>query len=392
MPVLDQIKSFHPEMTDWRRDFHAHPEIGFEEERTSAIVAEKLESFGIEVHRGLGKTGVVGVLRGQGSSSGGNRAIGLRADMDALPMTEANTFGHKSQNAGRMHACGHDGHTTMLLGAAKYLSETRNFAGTVYLIFQPAEEGLAGAKAMLDDGLFEKFPCDAVYGIHNSPDMPLGAVKAITGTAMAAIDYFSVVLRGKSSHGAHPQQGIDTVAMAAQVINALNAIPSRHVDALESCIISIGQIHGGTSDIVLPETIELRGSVRTLKPEVHDLAERLFKRAVEHTCVACGGVAEIDYRRAYPATINTAHETTRAVECASRVVGDGNVITNGRPLLAGEDFAFMLERSRGAYLFFGQNDGTKGGTPVHNVNYDFNDDLLPIGASYLAGMVEQELG
>lgn len=392
MPVLDQIKSFHPEMTDWRRDFHAHPEIGFEEERTSEIVAQKLASFGIEVHRGLGKTGVVGVLRGQGQSSGGNRAIGLRADMDALPMTEANTFGHTSQNPGRMHACGHDGHTTMLLGAAKYLSETRNFSGTVYLIFQPAEEGLAGAKAMLDDGLFERFPCDAVYGLHNSPDMPLGAVKALTGTAMAAIDYFSVILRGKSSHGAHPQQGIDTVAMAAQVINALNAIPSRHVDALESCIISIGQIHGGTSDIVLPETIELRGSVRTLKPEVHDLAERLFKRAVEHTCVACGGVAEIDYRRAYPATINTAHETARAVECASKVVGENNVITNGRPLLAGEDFAFMLERSRGAYLFFGQNDGTKGGTPVHNVNYDFNDDLLPIGASYLAGMVEQELG
>ena len=217
-------------------------------------------------------------------------------------------------------------------------------------------------------------------------------MKAITGTAMAAIDYFSVVLRGKSSHGAHPQQGIDTVAMAAQVINALNAIPSRHVDALESCIISIGQIHGGTSDIVLPETIEIRGSVRTLKPHVRDLAEKLFKRAVEHTCVACGGVAEINYRRAYPATINTAHETSRAVECASKIVGGANVITDGKPLLAGEDFAFMLERSRGAYLFFGQDDGTKGGTPVHNVHYDFNDALLPIGASYLAGMVEQELG
>ena len=387
-----RLADFHAEMTEWRRDFHAHPEIGFEEERTSAIVAEKLEAFGIEVHRGLGKTGVVGVLRGQGSSSGGNRAIGLRADMDALPMSESNTFAHKSQNAGRMHACGHDGHTTMLLGAAKYLAETRNFSGTVYLIFQPAEEGLAGAKAMLDDGLFEKFPCDAVYGIHNSPDMKLGEVKALTGTAMAAIDYFSVILRGKSSHGAHPEQGIDTVAMAAQVINALNAIPSRHIDALESCLVSIGQIHGGTSDIVLPETIELRGSVRTLKPHVRDRAEMLFKRAVENTCIACGGTAEINYRRAYPATINTAHETERAVEVASKIVGAKNVITDGRPLLAGEDFAFMLERSRGAYLFFGQNDGTNGGTPVHNVHYDFNDALLPIGASYLAGLVEQELG
>ena len=313
-----RLTDFHAEMTEWRRDFHAHPEIGFEEERTSAIVAQKLEEFGIEVHRGLGKTGVVGVLRGQGSSSGGNRAIGLRADMDALPMTEFNDFAHKSQNPGRMHACGHDGHTTMLLGAAKYLAETRNFSGTVYLIFQPAEEGLAGAKAMLDDGLFEKFPCDAVYGIHNSPDMALGEVKALTGTAMAAIDYFSVILRGMSAHGAQPQNGVDTVAMAAQVIGALNAIPSRHIDALESCIVSIGQIHGGTSDIVLPETIEIRGSVRTLKPHVRDRAEMLFKRAVENTCIACGGTAEIDYRRAYPATINTAHETQRAVECASK--------------------------------------------------------------------------
>ena len=387
-----RVADFLGEMTEWRRDFHAHPEIGFEEERTSAIVAQKLEEFGIEVHRGLGKTGVVGVLRGQGQSSGGNRAIGLRADMDALPMSEFNDFAHASQNPGRMHACGHDGHTTMLLGAAKYLAETRNFSGTVYLIFQPAEEGLAGAKAMLDDGLFERFPCDAVYGIHNSPDLKLGEVKALTGTAMAAIDYFSVILRGKSSHGAHPEQGIDTVAMAAQVINALNAIPSRHVDALESCLVSIGQIHGGTSDIVSPETIELRGSVRTLKPHVRDRVEMLFKRAVEHTCVACGGTAEIDYRRAYPATINTAHETGRAVEVASKIVGAKNVITEGKPVLAGEDFAFMLERSRGAYLFFGQNDGTNGGTPVHNVHYDFNDALLPIGASYLAGLVEQELG
>ena len=392
MSVHEQIKSFHAEMTDWRRDFHAHPEIGFEEVRTSEIVAQKLQSFGIEVHRGLGKTGVVGVLRGQGQSTGGNRAIGLRADMDALPMTEANTFGHKSQTPGRMHACGHDGHTTMLLGAAKYLSQTRNFAGTVYFIFQPAEEGLAGAKAMLDDGLFEKFPCDAVYGIHNLPEIPLGEVKALTGTALAAIDYFSVILRGKSSHGARPHEGVDTVAMAAQVINALNAIPSRSVDALEACIISIGQIHGGTSDIVLPETIELRGSVRTLKPHVRDLAEMLFKRAVENTCIACGGAAEISYRRAYPATINTPHETSRAVACASKVVGEANVVTNGQPILAGEDFAFMLERAPGAYLFFGQGDGAQGSTPLHNVTYDFNDDLLPLGASYLAGMVEQELG
>jgi hippurate hydrolase len=392
MSARDRLNELHAEMTDWRRDFHAHPEIGFEEERTSEIVATRLADFGIEVHRGLGKTGVVGVLRGTRESAGGNRAIGLRADMDALPMEEANAFGHRSQTTNRMHACGHDGHTTMLLGAAKYLAETRNFAGTVYLIFQPAEEGLAGAKAMLDDGLFEKFPCDAVYGIHNSPDLPLGTVKALTGTTMAAIDYFSVILRGQSAHGAQPQNGVDTVAMAAQVIGALNAIPSRHVDALESCIISIGQIHGGTSDIVLPETIELRGSVRTLKPHVRDRAEMLFKRAVEHSCLASGGTAEISYRRAYPATINTEHETERAAQCAANVVGVENVMRKGAPMLAGEDFAFMLERSRGAYLFFGQKGSERGGVPVHNPLYDFNDDLLPIGASYLAGMVEQELG
>ncbi|HMN70639.1 MAG TPA: M20 aminoacylase family protein [Rhodoblastus sp.] len=392
MSPRDRLDQMHAEMTEWRRDFHAHPEIGFEEMRTSEIVAQKLGEWGIEVHRGLGGTGVVGVIRGQGQASGGNRAIGLRADMDALPMEEGNGFAHRSKNPGRMHACGHDGHTTMLLGAAKYLAETRKFAGTVHLIFQPAEEGLAGAKAMLDDGLFERFPCDAVYGIHNSPDMPLGTVKALSGTAMAAIDYFSVILRGKSAHGAHPQQGIDTVSIAAQVVSVLNALPSRHVDALESAIVSIGQIHGGTSDIVIPETIELRGSVRTLKPEIRDLMEGLFKRAVEHTAAAQGGTAEISYRRAYPATINSAHETDRASLCAGATPGINNVIRDGKPLLAGEDFAFMLERAPGAYLFFGQRAGDKGGVPVHNPGYDFNDDLLPIGASYLAGLVEQELG
>jgi amidohydrolase len=386
---LDQLSA---EMTAWRRDFHAHPEIGFEERRTSDLVAARLQDFGVEVHRGLGGTGVVGVIRGRHQAAGSNRAIGLRADMDALPMEEANGFDHRSRNPGRMHACGHDGHTTMLLGAAKYLAETRNFAGTVHLIFQPAEEGLAGAKAMLDDGLFTRFPCDAVYAIHNSPDMPLGTVKALTGTTMAAIDYFRIVLRGRSAHGAHPHQGIDTVAIAGQVIGVLNALPSRHVDALESAIISIGQIHGGTSDIVLPETIEIRGSVRTLKPEVRDLVERLFKRAVSLSAEAQGGSAEIDYRRAYPATINTAEETARAAECAARIPGVTEVLREGDPLLAGEDFAFMLERSRGAYLMFGQRTPHKGGVPVHNPGYDFNDDLLPIGASYLAGLVEQELG
>lgn len=391
MSPRTRLDELHSEMTAWRRDFHAHPEIGFEEERTSEIVATRLAEWGIEVHRGFGGTGLVGVIRGRHQAAGSNRAIGLRADMDALPMDEGNDFAHRSQTPGRMHACGHDGHTTMLLGAAKYLAETRNFAGTVHLIFQPAEEGLAGAKAMLNDGLYEKFPCDAVYAIHNSPDMPLGTVKALTGTTMAAIDYFKIVLRGRSSHGAHPHQGIDTVAMAAQVINALNAIPSRQIDALESAIISIGQINGGTSNIVLPETVELRGSVRTLKPEVRDRVEELFKRAVTLTAEAQGGSAEIVYDRAYPATINTAEETARAADAAAAVPGVDHVMREGNPILAGEDFAFLLERSRGAYLLFGQRGADKGGVPVHNPGYDFNDDLLPIGASYLAGLVEREL-
>jgi hippurate hydrolase len=390
MTPLTRLTELQAEMTAWRQDFHAHPEIGFEEHRTSEIVAAKLAEWGIEVHRGFGGTGVVGVLRGR-KSAGGNRAIGLRADMDALPMQEANDFAHRSGTPNRMHACGHDGHTTMLLGAAKYLAETGNFSGTVHLIFQPAEEGLAGAKAMLDDGLFERFPCDAIYGIHNIPDLPLGTVKALTGTALAAIDYFSVVLRGRSAHGAHPHQGVDTVSIAAAVVSVLNALPSRHVDALESAIISIGQIHGGTSDIVLPETVELRGSVRTLKPEVRDRVETLFHQAVTHTAAAQGGTAEISYRRAYPATINTPAETEAAVAAAAAIVGEANVVREGDPLLAGEDFAFMLERAPGAYLLFGQRGADKGGTPVHNPGYDFNDDLLPLGASYLAGLAEQEL-
>jgi amidohydrolase len=391
MSPRNRLDELHAEMTEWRRDFHAHPEIGFEEERTSEIVAKRLAEWGIEVHRGFGKTGVVGVIRGRHQAAGSNRAIGLRADMDALPMDEGNDFAHRSQNPGRMHACGHDGHTTMLLGAAKYLAETRNFSGTVHLIFQPAEEGLAGAKAMMDDGLFERFPCDSIYGIHNSPDMPLGTVKALTGTALAAIDYFTLTLRGRSAHGAHPQQGIDTVAMAAQVINALNAIPSRQIDALESAIISIGQIHGGTSNIVIPETVELRGSVRTLKPEVRDRVEELFKRTVKSTAEAYGGSVELDYKRAYPPTINPADEASRAAQAANAVPGVKEVLREGNPLLAGEDFAFMLEKNRGAYLLFGQRGADKGGVPVHNPGYDFNDDLLPIGASYFAGLVEQEL-
>jgi len=391
MKAMDYLNGMKKELTAWRRDFHAHPEIGFEEHRTSEIVAGKLAEWGIEVHRGLGGTGVVGVLRGNKSGGGGNRAIGLRADMDALPMQEANDFAHRSQNPGLMHGCGHDGHTTMLLGAAKYLAATRNFSGTVNLIFQPAEEGLAGAVAMMEDGLFERFPCDSVYAIHNTSDLPLGEVKAVTGTIMAAVDYFTITLLGRSAHAAMPQQGVDTVSIAAQVISVLNALPSRHVDSLESAVISIGQIHGGTSDIVIPETVELRGSVRTLEPKIREQVEALFHRAVHATAEAQGGTAEISYRHAYPPTINTATEVDRAVLGAARVVGAENIRRNAKPLLAGEDFAFMLNKVPGAYIIFGQREGDTYNVPLHNTRYDFNDALLPKGAGFFAELVEQEL-
>jgi hippurate hydrolase len=392
MTLRQQIAALTPEMTAWRRDFHAHPELGYEEHRTSAIVAGKLREWGIEVHTGLGGTGVVGVLRGRRDAVGGNRAIGLRADMDALPMTEATGLPHASTTPGRMHACGHDGHTAMLLGAAKYLAETRDFSGTVHLIFQPAEESLAGAKAMIDDGLFERFPCDAVYGLHNEPGLPLGQVSVRAGTMLAAIDYFSVKVRGLSTHGARPHLGIDSVVAAAQVVGALQTVVSRNIDPLETAVISVGQIHGGTSDIVIPEVVELRGSVRTLKPEIRDAIEPAFRRVVEGTVAANGATAEISYRRAYPPTINTAAEAGRAARAVATLLGDAAVLPDEPPITAGEDFAFMLEKCPGAYVMFGQRGGTRGGVPVHNTLYDFNDDLLPLGAGYLAQLVEQELG
>lgn len=388
MSIPSEIKSMHDEMTQWRRDLHAHPELGFEELRTSEVVAEKLASWGLEVHRGLGKTGVVGVLRGRP----GNAAIGLRADMDALAMEEGNHFSHRSQTPNRMHACGHDGHTTMLLGAAKYLSETRNFAGTVNFIFQPAEEGLAGAKAMIDDGLFDSFPCDSVYGIHNDPSTELGLVNVRAGGMLAAVDYFVVRIRGDGCHGGQPHKGIDPIAAAGHVITVLQTIVARQVDPVDTAVISIGQIHAGTSDIVIPEVVELRGSVRTLKPSTRDLMERLFRQAINNTVEAQGASAEIEYRRAYPPTINTPNEAAIASSVAAQIVGDANILRHEPSWTAGEDFAFMLEKRPGAYAFFGQKGPDRGGVALHNPSYDFNDDLLPLGAGFFARLTEQVLG
>ena len=389
MPTLPELDAMRPEMQDWRRDFHAHPETGFQEVRTSGIVAEKLESWGIEVHRGIGRTGVVGVLRGQ---QPGNRAIGLRADMDALPMPELNEFAHRSTNPNAMHACGHDGHTTMLLGAAQHLAATRNFAGTVHFIFQPAEEGLTGALEMVKDGLFTRFPCDTVYGLHNHPSMPVGTIAIRPGTVLAAVDYFSIRLHGKSSHAAEPHNGVDPLPCAVQIFGALQTLVSRRTDPHDTAVLSIGQFHAGTSDIVIPETVEMRGTIRTLLPKTHDHLAALFRTVVENTAAAHGVRLELDLNASYPPTINTPEQAALAARAAEDVVGPDGIKRNLPSLTAGEDFAYMLHEAPGAFLLLGQaGESDTSRTPVHNGRYDFNDDLLPIGASCLVRLVEREL-
>ena len=389
MPTLPEIDALHEEMTAWRRDFHAHPEIGYEEVRTSGIVAEKLESWGIEVHRGLGKTGVVGVLRG---NRPGNRAIALRADMDALPMPELNDFAHRSTNPAAMHACGHDGHTTMLLGAAKHLAATRDFPGTVHFIFQPAEEGLTGALSMVKDGLFTRFPSDAVYGLHNHPSMPLGMVAVRPGTVLAAVDYFVIRLIGRSSHGAEPQNGLDPLPCAVQIYNALQTLVSRRTSPHDTAVVSVGQFHAGTSDIVLPEVVEMRGTIRTLLPETHDRLAALFQEMVENTAKAHGVRLELGHNFSYPPTINTPAQAALAAEAVADVVGEGNLKADLPSLTAGEDFAYMLHEAPGAFILLGQaGPDEHTSTPVHNGRYDFNDYLMPIGASTLVRLVQREL-
>ena len=389
MQPIPRIAEFHAEMTEWRRDFHAHPEIGFEEVRTSGIVAEKLESWGIEVERGLGRTGVVGVIRGKRP---GNRTLGLRADMDALPMPELNEFAHRSTIPNRMHACGHDGHTTMLLGAARYLAETRNFSGTVHLIFQPAEEGLTGAAEMLRDGLFEKYPCDQVYGIHNAYDLPLGTAAIRPGTVLAAVDYFDLTLTGRSCHAAQPHRGLDPLPCAVQIYTALQNLVSRRMDPHETVVLSIGQFQAGTSQIVIPETVLMRGTIRTLKPATRRAMDELFHQTVHGIAAAHGVEVGLDYRRSYPPTINTVEEASAFEAAARDVVGEDLIMTNLPSLTAGEDFAYYLEKAPGAFMLLGQMTPEHGNVPVHHGRYDFNDALLPIGASCFARLVEQQLG
>jgi len=388
--ALEMLRLCHAELVHIRRDIHANPELGFEETRTSQLVADKLAEWGIEVHRGLAKTGVVGVIRGRKDSGG--RAIGLRADMDCLPMHETGGVAHKSRVPGRMHACGHDGHTTMLLGAARYLAQTRNFDGTVNLIFQPAEEGGGGGRVMVEDGLFERFPCEAVYALHNWPGLPPGKIAVRPGPMLAATDELKLKLRGRGGHAALPHLAVDPVVIAAHVITALQTIASRNANPVDAVVVSLCSMQ--TSQLgafnVIPAQVELVGTVRSFTPEMRDLAERRIREIATAVAQGLGGSAEIEYRRGYPATVNTEREARFAARVGERVFGAGNVITDHEPTMGGEDFAYMLQAKPGAYVFLGQG-GAALGCLLHNPGYDFNDDVIPLGAGYLAALVEDSL-
>ena len=380
------LKDLEGEMRLWRRDIHAHPELGFEERRTSDLVAAQLASFGIEVHRGIGKTGVVGVLKA-GTST---RSIGLRADMDALPIQEANLFEHRSRHEGRMHACGHDGHTAMLLGAAKHLARTRNFDGTVHFIFQPAEEGIGGAKAMVEDGLFRRFPCEAIFGMHNRPGMALGKFAVRAGPMMAGGAFFDIDVTGVGSHGARPESGVDSVLVAAHIATALQSIVSRNVRPVETAVVSVTQIHGGDAYNVIPQTARLSGTVRAFSNDVMALIGRNLARIAEGVAAGFGARATTDFRPIFAPLINDPKEAEFAAAVCAEVVGSENVRRDPPLIMASEDFSFMLNEVPGCYLNIGNGDGT-GACEVHNPSYDFNDAASVYGASFFVRLVERRL-
>ncbi len=389
MPVINRIAEFHAEMTEWRRDFHMHPELGFEEHRTAGIVARKLRDFGCdEVVTGIARTGVVGVIHGRNGKTG--RAIGLRADMDALPIEEATGLPHASTIPGKMHACGHDGHTTMLLGAAKYLAETRHFDGTVYVVFQPAEENLAGGGVMVEEGLFIRFPMERIFGLHNFPTIPEGTFLWREGPVMAAVANLEVNITGQGAHGAMPFQGNDPIVIAASIVQALQSIVARNLDAADAGVITIGHISGGHTYNVIPETVRMLGTARWFLPEVGDLLEAKFKALVTGIATSFGATATAEFRRAYPATVNDAESTGLARRAALAVAGEARVAHMPKPTMGAEDFAFMLNAKPGSYLMLGGGKTGKEAN-VHHPLYDFNDDILPIGASYWATLAEQLL-
>lgn len=381
MSILETIRGYHDELTAFRRDLHAHPELGMQEHRTAEQVAQKLEDYGIEVHRGVGGTGVVGVLRGRP----GNRALGLRADMDALPMAEANDVPHKSTVPGVMHACGHDGHTTMLLGAARYLAETRNFDGTVNFIFQPGEEGCGGALAMLQDDLFERFPCDAIYGLHNRPGMELGKFAICDGPAMSGGAFFDVTVTGVGSHGAQPQAGIDPVIAACHIATAAQTIVSRNVLPANPAVISITKIEGGDAYNVIPNSASMGGTARFFSREVGQQLETQFRKVAEGVAAGLGCTVEIDWRLIFAPTINAEEQTDNAVAAALDLVDAGQVQRGYPASMGSEDFSFMMEKVPGSYILMGNGPGAS----VHNPAYMFNDDAIPYGAAYYARVVER---
>ena len=387
---VEEIRRFHAELREIRHDLHAHPELGFEENRTSEIVAGKLAAWGIEVHRGLAKTGVVGVVRGRKSSSG--RAIGLRADMDCLPIREMSELAYRSRHDGRMHACGHDGHTTMLLGAARYLAATQSFDGTAFLIFQPAEEGGGGGQKMVQEGLFERFPADQIYALHNWPALPPGKIAVRAGAMMAATDEIQITVRGKGGHAAMPHLGVDPVLLSAHIITALQSVASRNIDPVDALVISVCSMQ--TSQVgafnILPDSVTLIGTVRSFRPQTRDLAEARIKQIVAGIAGSLGGSAEVQYERGYPATVNAARESEFAAQVGEKVFGKENVVRDADPTMGGEDFAYMLQQRPGAYVWLGQGGGPSG-CFLHNPGYDFNDDVIPLGAGYLAALVEASL-
>jgi hippurate hydrolase len=384
--TVDALTPLHADMRGWRRDIHAHPELGFQEARTAALVAERLEALGLQVTRGVGKTGVVGTLR-VGTSS---RSIGLRADMDALPIQEGNTFAHRSTHAGVMHACGHDGHTAMLLGAAHHLARTKRFDGTVHFIFQPAEEGLGGAKAMIDDGLFRRFPCDSVFGMHNRPSLPVGHFAVKSGPMMAGGAFFDIQVTGKGAHGARPETGVDAALAAAQIAVALQSIVARNVAPVDTAVLSVTQIHAGDAYNVIPQTARLGGTVRAFSREVMALVETSMRRVAEGTAAALGARAEVDFRALFAPTINDPEQAAFATAICTELVGPDRVERDPPLIMASEDFSFMLEQVPGCYLNIGNGSGPSA-CEVHNPAYDFNDEALPLGAACFARLVERKL-
>jgi amidohydrolase len=387
------IAAYHPELTAFRRDLHAHPELGFEEIYTAARVTEAIKLCGVdEIHAGIGKTGVVALIKGKTNRSG--RMLGLRADMDALPMTEHNAFGWKSATQGRMHGCGHDGHTTMLVGAARYLAETRNFDGTAVLIFQPGEEGYAGAKAMIEDGLFDRFPVESVYGMHNWPAMRPGTIGINPGPMMAAADRITITVTGKGGHGAHAYTTIDPVLVGAHIITAVQSIVSRNVKPMDSAVISICAVHAGDpmAMSVIPGAATLVGTVRTFSPVVQALVEKRLSELCSAIAQGFGATASVFYEKIYPATINTSAEAQFAGDVATSLLGEANVVRNLEPSMGAEDFSFMLQAKPGAYMRIGQGEENGVGSCfLHNSQYDFNDDILPLGSAMHASLIEHGL-